>query len=500
MPVFQNFLGLGAAQHIDDMAGAEALAGAHGAGEKFLRRNGEINQLFLAGKAIVAHPARRLRERFAEIRQQRNTPAALAFRIAEQHAEMMVGDLALGSGFLIDKESDLRHIAVAQQQQAIRAQPVAAGAADFLIIRFKVFRQIIMNDEAHVRFVDPHAERNGGDDNLRVIAEKGFLILRALFVGQAGMIGPRRVAELLQHRGQLIHLLAREAINNAGLLRMLLQKFESLIDRIGFTRDTEKKILAIETRDELLRGREVEIRGNIGAHALRRRGRERDADGLRKARPAFHQLAILRPKVMAPFRNAMRFIDGETIDLERGEKRQRFDFQQSFGRHVKQLCLTLTDAVEIALILIGRQRAVQKHGGHAELLQLRHLVFHQRNQRRDHDGETLEQQRRQLIAQRFAAAGRHDDERVFFLQDVVDNFLLQRPELVVPKNFFENRFGAGEHGLTTKNDLVASRFNGRKYTYLFGEKQKKAPKFIRGFFATPSTEKTTAKRSSVSVA
>ena len=45
-----------------------------------------------------------------------------------------------------------------------------------------------------------------------------------------------------------------------------------------------------------------------------------------------------------------------------------------------------------------------------------HLIFHQRNKGRNDDGGTVHQQRRQLIAHALAAAGGHDDKRVFASQ------------------------------------------------------------------------------------
>ncbi len=53
---------------------------------------------------------------------------------------------------------------------------VATGAAGFLIVGLDALRQIEMRDEAHVGFVDAHAERDGRDDHHRVVAQKAVLI------------------------------------------------------------------------------------------------------------------------------------------------------------------------------------------------------------------------------------------------------------------------------------------------------------------------------------
>ena len=69
----------------------------------------------------------------------------------------------------------------------------------------------------------------------------------------------------------------------------------------------------------------------------------------------------------------------------------------------------------------------------AETLELRHLVTHQRDQRRDDDGEPVAQKRGQLIAERLAAAGRHHREHVPALKDRGDNIPLSRAEIREPK-------------------------------------------------------------------
>ena len=53
--------------------------------------------------------------------------------------------------------------------------------------------------------------------------------------------------------------------------------------------------------------------------------------------------------------------------------------------------------------------------------QLLHLVLHQGDQRRDHHRQPLEDQRRDLVAQRFAAAGGHDRQRVALVQHVFES-------------------------------------------------------------------------------
>ena len=62
-----------------------------------------------------------------------------------------------------------------------------------------------------------------------------------------------------------------------------------------------------------------------------------------------------------------------------------------------------------------------------------HLVLHQGDQRRDDDGSALQHDSGQLIAQRFAATGGHDDKGVTSIQHTLDDGLLISLKCLKPK-------------------------------------------------------------------
>ena len=111
---------------------------------------------------------------------------------------------------------------------------------------------------------------------------------------------------------------------------------------------------------------------------------------------------------------------------QRAEEVEEARRLQPLRRHVDQVQRTLAHRP-----LDRRSRArkssveLSMRGAHAELGQRRHLVVHQRDQRRDHDGEPVEAQGRHLVAERLAAAGRHQHEPVAAGEDVADHLLLQ---------------------------------------------------------------------------
>ena len=87
-------------------------------------------------------------------------------------------------------------------------QTIPPGPADLLVIAFDALGQIVVQNEAHIRLIDTHAEGDSGDDDLDIVTDKGLLVAAALDVLQAGMIRAGLVAVSLQVIGQFIHLLA----------------------------------------------------------------------------------------------------------------------------------------------------------------------------------------------------------------------------------------------------------------------------------------------------
>ena len=135
----------------------------------------------------------------------------------------------------------------------MRRQAIAPGAADLLVVALDAFGQIVMQDKAHIRLVDAHAKGNGGDDDLGIVADEGFLVAAALVILQPGVIGADRVAVALQIGGQFIHLLAREAVDDAGLVFEALQEARGLDGGIAFGLNFDIQVLAVEAGDELIR-------------------------------------------------------------------------------------------------------------------------------------------------------------------------------------------------------------------------------------------------------
>ena len=190
----------------------------------------------------------------------------------------------------------------------------------------------------------------------------------------------------------------------------------------------------VEGRDELARVVQLQTQGDFGARLRVGRGRERDARHVRELLVQHRQLDVFGTEVMAPLGHAMRLVDGEQGDLRGLEQVQAALRHQALGRHVDEVDLARAhQALDAARFFVGL-RGIEEGGAHAHFGQRIDLVLHQRDQRRDDDADAIAQQRRDLVAQRLAAAGGHQHQRVAAMADVVDDVGLLAAEGRIAEN------------------------------------------------------------------
>ena len=112
---------------------------------------------------------------------------------------------------------------------------------------------------------------------------------------------------------------------------------------------------------------------------------------------------------------------------------------QPLRRDVQKLILSGGRFCIGASQLLERQRAVEKRRRYPCLRQRCYLVFHQGNERRDHNRQPRQQQRRKLIADRLSPAGRHHAQHIAPGQNRVNQRLLPAAERRVTEIPLEQR-------------------------------------------------------------
>ena len=123
--------------------------------------------------------------------------------------------------FLLDKKSTRADIAVVPQQQAFRRLAVTTSTTRFLVIRLQRTRHIVMDNVAHIRFVNAHAKRIGSHHNGCIIQHKRPLRIGALLNRKTCMVANRLHARFHQCLMHLFNVFARGTVHNTRVLRMI---------------------------------------------------------------------------------------------------------------------------------------------------------------------------------------------------------------------------------------------------------------------------------------
>ena len=378
-------------------------------------------------------------ERFAEIAEQAAAPAMRGFGEPDKRIQLAGRDALEGIGRLrlLDHPALLHDVGQAVGHPRAGGFSVAPGAAGLLVVGLDALGQVEMRDKPHVGLVDPHAERDRGYDHDTVLVDEAVLMPGAKVCIEARVIRQRGNPGVGKRGRGILDLGARQAVDDPGIACMTLgDEGPELGGRVLLVDDFIADIWPVEARHELRRVSEGEPIDDLLSGELVGGGRQRDAWNGRETLREHGQADIFGAEIVSPLRNAVRLVDRKQRDARAGEQGQAARGEQPLRRDVEQIELAGDELCLDGGGLARRQRGIEDRGLDAGLEQARDLVAHQRDQRRDHDAAALAQQRRQLIAQRLAAAGRHQHQAIAAIGNVADDLLLRAAKA-----------GQAEHGV-----------------------------------------------------
>ena len=162
---------------------------------------------------------------------------------------------------------------------------------------------------------------------------------------------------------------------------------------------------------------------------------------------------VVRAKVVAPLHDAVRLVDREERQLDVADELGEAFEGEALGRGVDDLVLARAQAAQTAFALVAIERRREERRRDAARGQTAHLILHQRDERRDDDRGAGKDDRRQLVAERFAAAGRRDEQHPARpLEQRIDGLSLPDVKRGQTKALFEHlleieggRIRSGEH-------------------------------------------------------
>ena len=242
----------------------------------------------------------------------------------------------------------------------------------------------------------------------------------------------------------VLDLGARQAIDDAGVAGVAFADEGLELGRgVLFLDDLVADVRAVETRDEAWRIGKPEPGDDLLARHLVGGRRQCDARHVRKAFGDHGQADIFRAEIVPPLRYAMRLVDRKQRDIGLSKQGQAARRQKPLRRDVEQVEVAGEQPPLDFRGFVERQRRVQHRRIDAGLQQSRDLVAHQRDQRRHHDAAAFAQQGRQLVAQRLAAAGRHQHQAIAAVRHVPDDFLLRAAKGRQAEHGIQNRQRVG---------------------------------------------------------
>jgi len=237
----------------------------------------------------------------------------------------------------------------------------------------------------------------------------------------------------------LLRLRPRQAVDDAGLARVpRADEIEELRARVLLFDDLVADVRPVETGDENARVAELQARDDFAPRRFVCGRGERDARNRRVALGEQGEFDVLRPEIVPPLRHAVGLVDGEEREPRALEQTEEARCRKALRRDVEQV---EPACEQFALDFCRRFRAerrVEAGRSHARFAQRRHLVVHQRDQGRDDDSAALAHQRRDLEAQRLAAAGGHQHQRIAAVRDVLDDLALLAEKRREAEDGFEN--------------------------------------------------------------
>ena len=303
----------------------------------------------LGVEAVVAAAAVFVGKRFAEVGEQRAAAAVSCLGVVHHLLQQVTGyALLLFIRFFLDETELLGDVRRIEQQHTLRRQTVAPGPAGLLIVALDVFREVVVNHKPHVRFIDAHTKRNRGADDLNLVADERLLIFGARRGIEPSVVGGTAQALLGEPLGQTLGGIPARAVNDAALAVVPLGYVQNLVQRLAASDHPVGEVAAIETGDEPARIAESQLRDDVLPHAIGRGGGQRHHRCLGKPATQRGDLPVLRAKVVAPFADTMRLVDGDQPRLPLGQALEHFRQHQPLWRDVQQ---TKTSLVQLGQAL-----------------------------------------------------------------------------------------------------------------------------------------------------
>lgn len=250
-------------------------------------------------------------------------------------------------GVAVGKVSKGAEVVATSQKFAVGTVAIAPGAADFLSVVLERFGKVVVVNGTDVGLVDAHAEGDGGADDGDFTGHEGVLDLGADLGTESGMVGSGGEIVAFQKRGKRLSSVLESRVDDGGLNGGILKAFEEvgLALVTGEGSDDEVEIGAVESELVVVFFLDGKVAANVFGYLGGGGGGEaedtRDFELVGKA----GEFEVVGPKIVAPFRDAMGFVDSEEGEFDLCEACTKFLVGESFGRDIEEFEVAVFEAL-----------------------------------------------------------------------------------------------------------------------------------------------------------
>jgi hypothetical protein len=199
----------------------------------------------------------------------------------------------------------------------------------------------------------------------------------------------------------------------------------------------DRDVGAAEAMDEAPLALQPELGGDVVLDDGSRGGSEPDDWRRPEQRQPLAEHPVLGAEVVPPLRDAVGFIHRDEHRLALGEHLGKTRNRQALGRDEKEI----EPASQIVEANLPGRGAVASRmdalGAQPKLPQLGNLIFHEGDERRDHERRAASGQPGELVAEGFSCSSGHDEEDVLALHDRAADCFLIGAEGGEAEGFFE---------------------------------------------------------------
>ena len=241
------------------------------------------------------------------------------------------------------------------------------------------------------------------------------------------MIGNRRSAGRGKLLGDPFRLVAARGIDDARARLAGEQRFQLRIQTVARA-DVVADVRTVEAGDDQPVLGNAELRQDVGSRPRVGGCGQREPRHVGIVVEQRAELAIIGPEIVAPFADAMRFVDGDQRQVHAADQTAEGFARRTLRRDVQQVQFAGLEPLD-GLFAVGIGRS-QRSGPQADRIRASDLVVHQRDQRGNDERSAFAGDRGKLIAERLARAGRHHRERVLAGKNAVDDLFLHAAEMI----------------------------------------------------------------------